>query len=150
MAGSSVWKRVKATPRCDWPVADRELSGAGNFVGIYGGEHIAATEFVIGATLVQYGCTATDIMIGLIIGNILAVLSFTFLCATLATDTRLTLYTYLRRIWAERCRRFIIWSLVWGFLHWQLPESVFRLRQSAEYLAYRFSLIGIRPAQNSF
>ena len=112
MAGSSVWKRVKATPRCDWPVADRELSGAGNFVGIYGGEHIAATEFVIGATLVQYGCTATDIMIGLIIGNILAVLSFTFLCATLATDTRLTLYTYLRRILGGKMQK--VYNLVLG------------------------------------
>lgn len=106
MEKDSVWKRVKATPRCDWPVADSELSGAGNFVGIYGGEHIAATEFVIGATLVQYGCTATDIIIGLIIGNILAVLSFTFLCAKMATDTRLTLYSYLHRIFGDKLQKF--------------------------------------------
>lgn len=106
MPENMVWKRVKETPRCDWPVSDRELSGAGNFVGIYGGEHIAATEFVIGAALVQYGCTATDIMIGLMIGNALAVLSFTFLCATLATDTRLTLYTYLYRIFGKKMQKF--------------------------------------------
>ncbi|MDO5549194.1 MAG: hypothetical protein Q4F79_12020 [Eubacteriales bacterium] len=98
MPDKLIMDRVKATPRCDWPVADQELCGAGHYVGLYGGEHIAATEFVIGATLVQYGCTATDILIGLIIGNILAVLSFTFLCAALAVDTRLTLYTYLSRI----------------------------------------------------
>lgn len=106
MPSSAVWKRVKETPRCDWPVSDKEICGAGNFVGIYGGEHIAATEFVIGATLVQYGCTASDIIIGLIIGNILAVLSFTFLCATMATDTRLTLYTYLQRVLGRGMQKF--------------------------------------------
>lgn len=112
MSGNSIWARVRATPRCDWPVADKELSGAGNFVGIYGGEHIAATEFVIGATLVQYGCSATDIIIGLIIGNILAVLSFTFLCAKLATDTRLSLYSYLYRIFGGKMQKF--YNLVLG------------------------------------
>ena len=106
MSGNSILSRVKSTPKCNWPVADKELSGAGNFIGIYGGEHIAATEFVIGATLVQYGCTATDIIIGLIIGNILAVLSFTFLCAKIATDTRLSLYTYLYRIFGEKMQKF--------------------------------------------
>lgn len=105
MPNSQIWKRVRETSRCDWPVADRELSGAGNYVGLYGGEHIAATEFVIGATLVQYGCSATDIIIGLIIGNILAVLSFTFFCAVLATDTRLSLYTYLNRIFGKRMQK---------------------------------------------
>lgn len=108
----TTWERVKATPRCDWPVADRELSGVGNFVGLYGGEHIAATEFVIGATLVQYGCSASDILIGLAIGNILAVLTFTFLCATIATDTRLTLYTYLYRILGKKMQK--VYNLVWG------------------------------------
>lgn len=108
----TIWERVKATPRCDWPVADREQSGVGNFVGLYGGEHIAATEFVIGATLVQYGCSASDIIIGLAIGNILAVLTFTFLCATIATDTRLTLYTYLYRILGEKMQK--VYNLVWG------------------------------------
>ena len=112
MSGNSILSRVKSTPKCNWPVADKELSGAGNFFGIYGGEHIAATEFVIGATLVQYGCTATDIIIGLIIGNILAVLSFTFLCAKIATDTRLSLYTYLYRIFGEKMQKF--YNLVLG------------------------------------
>lgn len=112
MASNSILERVKATPKCDWPVADRELSGPGNFVGIYGGEHIAATEFVIGATLVQYGCTATDIIIGLIIGNILAVLSFTFFCAAMAVDTRLTLYTYLHRVFGKKLQK--IYNAVLG------------------------------------
>ena len=108
----TVLERVKNTPRCDWPVADRELSGVGNFIGLYGGEHIAATEFVIGATLVQYGCSATDILIGLLIGNFLAVLTFTFLCARIAVDTRLTLYSYLQRVLGSRMQK--VYDLVWG------------------------------------
>lgn len=108
----TIMERIKNTPKCDWPVADREQSGVGNFIGLYGGEHIAATEFVIGATLVQYGCSASDIIIGLAIGNILAVLTFTFLCATIATDTRLTLYSYLHRILGEKMQK--VYNLVWG------------------------------------
>ena len=107
-----VEERVRQTPRCDWPVADQELSGIGSFIGLYGGEHIAATEFVIGATLVQYGCSASDILIGLAIGNILATLTFTFLCATIATDTRLTLYTYLQRVLGPKLQN--IYNVVWG------------------------------------
>ena len=74
----NIMDRVRSTPRPDWPVADKEQNGIGSFIGLYGGEHIAATEFVIGATLVQYGCTASDILIGLFIGNFLAVICFTF------------------------------------------------------------------------
>ena len=108
----NIMDKVRRTPRCDWPVADQEQSGVGNFVGLYGGEHIAATEFVIGATLVQYGCSATDILIGLAIGNLLAVLTFTFLCARIAVDTRLTLYSFLARILGEKMQK--VYDLIWG------------------------------------
>lgn len=107
-----IMQKVKNTPKCDWPVADKELSGAGRFFGLYGGEHIAATEFVIGATLVQYGCTATDILIGLAIGNLLATLSFALLCAPLATDTRLSLYSYLYRVVGKKVQK--IYNLIFG------------------------------------
>lgn len=107
-----IMDRVKATPRCDWPVADKEQNGIGSFIGLYGGEHIAATEFVIGATLVQYGCTASDIIIGLFIGNLLAVLSFTFFCAKIATDTRQTLYSYLGSILGGKLQK--IYNIVLG------------------------------------
>ena len=83
-------RRLQAAdvPEVDRPVSEKKLSGVGNFLGLYGGEHIAATEFVFGATLVTWGCPAKDIFLGLFIGNILAVLTFTFLCATIATSTR--------------------------------------------------------------
>ncbi len=107
-----VWQRVKNTPKCDWPVATRELSGPGKFFGLYGGEHIAATEFIIGATLVQYGCSASDILIGLAIGNLLATLCFALLCAPIATDSRLSLYTYLRRVVGVRVQK--LYNIVCG------------------------------------
>jgi cytosine permease len=80
------------------PVTPDELQPGSYFAGLFSGEHVAATEFVIGALLVSFGASATDIVFGLLLGNLLAVLSWTFVCAPIAVETRLTLYWYLRRI----------------------------------------------------
>jgi cytosine permease len=80
------------------PVAPDHLKGGRHFAAIYGGEHIAGTEFVIGSFFVLHGVGARDLILGLIAGNILAVLSWTLICAPIAVRTRLTLYWYLRRI----------------------------------------------------
>jgi cytosine permease len=80
------------------PVSPSHFQTARQFAGLFAGEHVAATEFVIGAFFVLHGITFTDLLIGLFFGNLLAVLSWTFVCAPIATRTRLTLYWYLRRI----------------------------------------------------
>ncbi len=80
------------------PVAPEMLQGGGRFAGLFAGEHVAATEFVIGAFFVLHGVSARDLILGLLLGNLLAVLSWTLICAPIATQTRLTLYWYLRRI----------------------------------------------------
>ena len=80
------------------PVAPNKLQPGWRFAGVFAGEHVAATEFVIGPFFVLHGVTTWDLLIGLLIGNTLAVLSWTFLCAPIAVQTRLTLYWYLRRI----------------------------------------------------
>jgi cytosine permease len=80
------------------PVTADKLQPGSYFAGLFAGEHVAATEFVIGALLVSFGASATDIVFGLLLGNLLAVLSWTFVCAPIAVQTRLTLYWYLRRI----------------------------------------------------
>ena len=77
------------------PVPQHRLHGPGHFLGLYGSEHVAATEFVIGAAFVAMGATIHDILIGLLIGNTLAVLSFWLITAPIAVKTRLSLYTYL-------------------------------------------------------
>jgi purine-cytosine permease-like protein len=80
------------------PVALDKLQSGGKFAGLFAGEHVAATEFVIGAFFVLHGVGARDLLLGLLLGNLLAVLSWTFLCAPIAVRTRLTLYWYLRKI----------------------------------------------------
>jgi cytosine permease len=79
-------------------VTPDKLQSGGKFAGLFAGEHVAATEFVIGAFFVLHGIGARDLLWGLLLGNLLAVLSWTFLCAPIAVRTRLTLYWYLRKI----------------------------------------------------
>ncbi len=80
------------------PVPKSRLLGPGYFAGAYAGEHVAATEFVIGVTFVNWGASVQDIFFGLVLGNLMAVLTWTCICAPIAVDTRLTLYWYLRKI----------------------------------------------------
>jgi purine-cytosine permease-like protein len=80
------------------PVSAGKLQSGAKFAGLFAGEHVAATEFVIGAFFVLHGVTARDLLVGLLVGNLLAVLSWTFICAPIAVRTRLTLYWYLRKI----------------------------------------------------
>ena len=83
------------------PVPQHRLHRPGHFLGLYGSEHVAATEFVIGAAFVAMGATIHDILIGLMIGNVLAMLSFWLITAPIAVKTRLSLYTYLDRNMGE-------------------------------------------------
>lgn len=80
------------------PVRVDKIQSGAKFAGLFAGEHVAATEFVIGAFFVLHGVRALDLVIGLLVGNLLAVLSWTLICAPIATQTRLTLYWYLRKI----------------------------------------------------
>lgn len=65
---------------------------------MYAGEHAAGTEFMIGPLFLTAGVSAFDLIIGLLIGNLLAVLSWRFLTAEIAVKNRLTLYYQLEKI----------------------------------------------------
>ncbi len=80
------------------PVTPDKLHSGRHFAGVFAGEHVAATEFVIGALFVSQGAHTCDVIVGLIFGNLLAVLSWALICAPIAVETRLTLYWYLRKI----------------------------------------------------
>lgn len=80
------------------PVTPDKLQSGQHFAGVFAGEHVAATEFVIGALFVSKGAHTFDVIVGLIFGNLLAVLSWALICAPIAVETRLTLYWYLRKI----------------------------------------------------
>jgi purine-cytosine permease-like protein len=80
------------------PVPESHWKGWGSFIGMYAGEHTAGTEFVIGPLFVAHGVSAGSLLFGLLVGNLLAVLSWAFLCAPIATKMRITLYYMLERI----------------------------------------------------
>lgn len=94
------------------PVAKHKLHGWTHFAGLYAAEHVAATEFVIGATFVALGAKTSDILLGLLIGNILAVLSWTFITAPIAVETRLSLYAYLNKIAGDKMSKIYDWANV--------------------------------------
>ena len=84
------------------PVPKSALLGFKSFVGMYAGEHCAGTELMIGPLFVAAGVSAFDLIGGLLLGNALAVLSWMFLCAPIATRARLTLYYQLEKICGRR------------------------------------------------
>ena len=79
-------------------VSPQQLQEARKFAASYAGEHVAGTEFVIGALFVAWGVSTHDILYGLLLGNLMAVLTWGLVTAPIATDTRLTLYAYLEKI----------------------------------------------------
>ncbi|MEX2594889.1 MAG: hypothetical protein WD426_19135 [Anditalea sp.] len=80
------------------PVPKSKLKGWRSFIGTYAGEHTAGTEFVIGPLFVAHGASAIDLVTGLLVGNILAVLSWAFFTAKIAVKDRITLYYQLEKI----------------------------------------------------
>jgi purine-cytosine permease-like protein len=94
------------------PIPKHKLHGWTHFMGLYAGEHVAATEFVIGATFVAMGAQIMDILLGLLIGNILAILSWTLITTPIAVETRLSLYTYLHKIAGGNMTKLYNWANV--------------------------------------
>jgi purine-cytosine permease-like protein len=84
------------------PVPASARLGFRSFVGQYAGEHTAGTELMIGPLFVASGVSAVDLVFGLLVGNALAVLSWTFMTAPIATRARLTLYYQLEKICGRR------------------------------------------------
>jgi NCS1 family nucleobase:cation symporter-1 len=84
------------------PVPKSKLKGWKSFLGMYAGEHAAGTEFMIGPLFLTAGVSAFDLIIGLLLGNLLAVLSWRFLTAEIAVKNRLTLYFQLEKICGKK------------------------------------------------
>jgi purine-cytosine permease-like protein len=84
------------------PVPENKTKDFRSFVNLVTGEHIAGTEFVIGPLFVLHGVAAFDVVLGLLIGNFLAVLSWVYICAPIAVKTRLTNFYLLEKICGYR------------------------------------------------
>jgi purine-cytosine permease-like protein len=80
------------------PVPERSTKGLRSYLGMFAGEHVAGTELLIGPLFVVHGVTAFDLLVGLLAGNLLAVLTWTFVTAPIAVKHRLTLYFQLEKI----------------------------------------------------
>jgi NCS1 family nucleobase:cation symporter-1 len=79
-------------------IPEAARKGPGKFWGMYAGEHAAGTEFMIGPLFLLNGVSLQNIFLGLLVGNLLAVLSWRFLCAPIATGARYTLYYHLEKL----------------------------------------------------
>ncbi|MDZ4851571.1 MAG: hypothetical protein SGI77_19950 [Pirellulaceae bacterium] len=79
-------------------VPDHALKGPSAFWGMYASEHTAGTEFMIGPLFIKWGASASSLIFGLLLGNLLAVLTWRFLTAEIATKQRLTLYFKMEKI----------------------------------------------------
>lgn len=111
------------------PISPNKLQPARAFAGSYAGEHVAGTEFVIGALFVSWGVGAGDILVGLLLGNLLAVLTWGLLTAPIATETRLTLYAYLEKIAGKGTIK--LYSVVNGILFSVLAGAMITVSASA-------------------
>ena len=79
-------------------VPEHKLRDWRSFLGMYAGEHAAGTEFMIGPLFLAAGVSAFDLLVGLLLGNFLAVLTWRFVTAPVSVRVRHTLYYELERI----------------------------------------------------
>ncbi len=110
-------------------VPNNKLRGWKSFLGMYAGEHAAGTEFVIGPLFLTVGVSAFDLIIGLLLGNLLAVLSWRFLTAEIAVKHRLTLYYHLEKICGKRL--VVFYNLLNGVLFCFLAGAMITVSATA-------------------
>ncbi len=116
------------------PVPPHKFQSGWNFLSLFIGEHIAGTEFVIGSMFVLHGVSAKDLILGLLLGNLLAVLSWTLICAPIAVQVRLTLYWYLRKIGGPGIT--FIYNIANAFLYCILAGAMISVAATAIGLAF--------------
>jgi len=124
----------QAVPQSSW-------LGFRSFIGMYAGEHCAGTELMIGPLFVAAGVSAFDVVVGLIVGNLLAVLSWMFLCAPIATRTRLTLYYQLEKICGRRL--VILYNFANGVMFCFLAGSMITVSATALGVWFKFPMPGL-------
>ena len=123
------------------PVPETSLLGFRSFVGMYAGEHCAGTELMIGPLFVASGVSAFDVVVGLLVGNLLAVLSWLLLTAPIATRSRLTLYWQLEKI----CGRKLValYNLANGVMFCFLAGSMITVSATAAGVWFEFPMPGL-------
>jgi purine-cytosine permease-like protein len=111
------------------PVPESQTKGAKSFWGLFASEHVAGTELLIGPLFLVHGVAAFDLLVGLIIGNLLAVLSWRYLTVPIAIKHRLTLYMQIEKIGGRQL--VVIYNLVNGMLWCFLAAAMIYVSASA-------------------
>lgn len=120
------------------PVPEHALLGLKSYVGQFSGEHVAGTEIMIGPLFLAAGVSAFDFIVGLLAGNLLAVLSWTFFTAPIATRARLTMYYQLEKI----CGRKLVaaYNLANGTMFTVLAGAMITVSATAWGVFFKFSM----------
>lgn len=120
------------------PVPLSKLKSWKNFLGMYAGEHAAGTEFIIGPLFLTTGVSAFDLIIGLLLGNLMAVLSWRFLTAEIAVKRRLTLYYQLEKICGKKL--VVAYNLANGILFCFLAGSMITVSATAVGIPFNMDM----------
>jgi hypothetical protein len=120
------------------PVPQSALLKFKSFLGMYAGEHTAGTELMIGPLFVAAGVSAFDVIGGLLVGNLLAVLSWMFLCAPIAVRARLTLYYQLEKICGRKL--VILYNLANGVMFCFLAGAMITVSATALGVWFNFPM----------
>lgn len=122
-------------------IPESRTLGLKSFWGMYAGEHCAGTELMIGPLFVAAGVSAYDLVFGLLLGNLLAVLSWLFLCAPIAVRSRLTLYYQLEKI----CGRNLVtlYNLANGVMFCFLAGAMITVSATALGVWFKFPMPGL-------
>jgi purine-cytosine permease-like protein len=126
------------------PVPRSRLLGFGSFIGMYAGEHCAGTELMIGPLFVAAGVSAFDLIVGLLLGNALAVLSWMLMTAPIATRARLTLYYQLEKITGRKL--VTAYSLANGAMFCILAGSMITVSATALGVWFKFDMPALNDA----
>lgn len=122
-------------------VPDSSLKPSNKFWGMYAGEHAAGTEFMIGPLFLLNGVPLKSIILGLFIGNLLAVLSWRYLCAPIAVQARYTLYYHLEKIAGRQLVK--IFNLANGVLFCFLAGAMITVSATAVGIPFDMTMPGI-------
>lgn len=123
------------------PVPEHALLGLKSYIGQFAGEHVAGTEIMIGPLFLAAGVTAFDFIFGLLLGNLLAVLSWRFFTAPIATRVRLTMYYQLEKI----CGRKLVsvYNFANGTMFTVLAGAMITVSATAWGVFFKFSMPGL-------
>jgi purine-cytosine permease-like protein len=120
------------------PIPENKLKGWKSFIGMYAGEHTAGTEFVIGPLFVAHGVSASDLLLGLFFGNVLAVLSWAFLTGPIAVKKRITLYYLLEKISGSKVT--VVYNLVNALMFCFLAGSMIAVSATAVGIPFNMAM----------